>query len=234
MATARILTRNLERKKPTTPTGAKAIDHLKSLDADVMVLTESRVSFPAGDGHAIWSRTHGEPDERKVVMWSKQPWTVVDDLGDPDLPPSRFVAATTQTPVGPIHVMGVCISWHMANVQYGARNRKPWEDHVTYCRVLERMISDRRSSTPLVIAGDFNQRVTSPPKTTGGAHREAMASLLRGLTAPTIGVVPGWEQEENDHIALRDLTPGQVRGWSNVVDGVRCTDHAGVMVDVSR
>lgn len=56
----RIATWNLERKRPTSTTGAKAIEHLFSLDADVMVLTEARRSFPAGDGHVVWSESWGE------------------------------------------------------------------------------------------------------------------------------------------------------------------------------
>ncbi len=58
MNTARIATWNLERKKPTTPTGAAGLEHLASLDADVLVLTEaaSRIppatAMPSGVSHS--------------------------------------------------------------------------------------------------------------------------------------------------------------------------------------
>ena len=91
----RVATWNLERKRPNTPTGAAGVAHLTSLDAEILVLTESRVSFPAGDGHLVASQSWGDADERKVVMWSARPWTAVDDVGATDLPPGRFVAATT-------------------------------------------------------------------------------------------------------------------------------------------
>ncbi len=71
MEQVRILTWNLERKKPTTPTGREGIDYLHGQSPDAMVLTESRLSFPAADGHLVSSETWGDEDERKVVMWSR-------------------------------------------------------------------------------------------------------------------------------------------------------------------
>ena len=155
----RIATWNLERKKPTSPNGAAAVDHLRSLDPDVMVLTEARRSFPDAGGHMVWSRSWGSDDELKVLMWSAASWTDVDDFGSADLPAARFVAGTTETPIGPVRVMGVCISWHMANVRHGDRNRRSWEDHITYCGALRRLIEARDPSLPLIVAGDYNHAV---------------------------------------------------------------------------
>ena len=165
------------------------------------------------------------------MMWSRHPWTNVDDLGHPDLPRGRFVSATTETPVGPIDVLGVCIPWHMANVQYGDRNRKPWQDHVTYLEILVDLLAEWPTERPVVVAGDFNQRLTDP-MTRGGARYEAMYRCFDQMDMPTIGVVPGWPREENDHIATRGLMTTNVLGWPNVVDGVRCSDHGGVLIDV--
>ncbi len=227
----RIATWNLERKKPTSPNGAAAVDHLRSLAPDVMVLTEARRSFPEDDAHMAWSRSWGSDDERKVVMWSKHPWTDVDDLGSAELPAARFVAGTTETPIGPVRVMGVCISWDMANVKYGDKNRRPWEDHITYCGVLRELIEAHDPSLPLIVAGDYNQRI---PPTRGGAQVGAMASLLETVDLMTGGEVDGWEKPGIDHIAVRGLTPERVQGWPNVVDGVRCSDHGGAFADLRR
>ena len=233
MATARIATWNLERKKPTTPTGAAGIAHLASLEADVLVLTEGRTTYPAGEGHVVWSRPLGRgPEERLVVMWSRHPWSKVDDLGHPSLPPGRFVAATTETPIGPVDVLGVCITWHMADVQYGARNRKPWEVHITYLEVLVDVLAEWPTDRPIVVAGDFNQRLTDPMKR-DGRSTEPMFRCFEQMDMPTIGVVPDWPREENDHIATRGLRTVGVRAWPNVVDGVRCSDHGGVLIDVT-
>jgi hypothetical protein len=129
----RIATWNLERKKPTSPRGAEAIDHLYAQAADVMVLTEVRTSFPARHGHLLF----GEPstaswldtDERKVAVWSANVLAPVD-VGAP-LDPNRFVAARTTTPAGQILVLGVCIPWHMSEVvRHSGPKRKPWEMHL--------------------------------------------------------------------------------------------------------
>lgn len=231
MTSARIATWNLERKRPTSRTGAKAIEYLRALDADIVVLTEGRISYPVDEGHLVWSESWGSEDERKVVMWSKQPWHNVRTEVIEGLPSGRLVFATTDTPIGHVAVYGVCIPWHMANVQYGDRNRKPWDDHITYCELLRAHLQNRRSSAPLVIAGDFNQRL-SQPLARGRAHRDAIADLLGPLGLPTAGVAPGWDREEHDHIATAYLETRRVQGWPNVIDGVRCSDHAGVFVDV--
>ncbi|MFT5203459.1 MAG: hypothetical protein ACI9C1_002859 [Candidatus Aldehydirespiratoraceae bacterium] len=151
-ATIRVATWNLERKKPTSPTGQAGVAHLDSLEADILVLTEARRSFPPEKGHLVCAESWGDDDERKVALWSRNPWRDIDPVGSPDLPPSRYVAATTDTPIGPVRVVGACIPWHMANVVYGTKDRKPWEDHIAYCNALRALINDRRTSTPLIIA----------------------------------------------------------------------------------
>lgn len=226
----RLVTWNLERKRSTTPTGAAAVDHLRRQDADVMVLTEARRSFPAGDGHLVWSQTWGSEDERKVVMWSREPWTDVDDLGSSDLPNGRFVAGTTNTVIGPIRVLGICISWHMANVQYGDQNRKPWQDHIRYCEILELLIAGSDPEDPMVIAGDFNQRIPNPRP--NRAEAMALAAALHRTTVFTSGDIEGCEVPGIDHIAARGLAAQRVWGWPNFVGGVRCSDHGGTAVEL--
>ena len=51
----RILTWNLERKKPTTPTWTAAVEKLFGQDPDIMVLTEARTTFPLRGGHIVFS-----------------------------------------------------------------------------------------------------------------------------------------------------------------------------------
>lgn len=164
-------------------------------------------------------------------MWSSEPWTDVDEVGSPDLPSARFVAATTETPIGPVRIMGVCISWHMANVTYGNRNRRPWEDHINYCSELRQLIEAYDPALPLIVAGDYNQRI---PPTRGGAQVHAMAELLEAIDLLTGGEVAGWEKPGIDHIAVRGLEATSVVGWPNVIDDVRCSDHGGVVVELLR
>lgn len=128
MAT-RLVTWNLERKRPTTPTGAAAVAQLASADPHVAVLTEARLGLlDSLGGFEVASEpppdTRFADDERKVMMWSRSPWRDVDEVGDPDMPAGRFVAATTETPVGDLRVIGVCIPWHMCDVRTGTKERQ--------------------------------------------------------------------------------------------------------------
>jgi hypothetical protein len=38
----------------------------------------------------------------------------------------------TDTPIGPIRFVGVCIPWRDAHVRTGRRDRAPWEDHLRF------------------------------------------------------------------------------------------------------
>lgn len=81
--------------------------------ADVMVVTECTLGvLPTGhvvDAGSDWGYRVDDPTRRKVALWSRWPWTDVDPVGHPDLPPGRFVAATTSTPIGDLRGVGVCI-----------------------------------------------------------------------------------------------------------------------------
>ncbi|MGZ0218971.1 MAG: hypothetical protein ACKVIY_08145 [Acidimicrobiales bacterium] len=227
-----VATWNLERKTYARAPGMKAIEYLTALGPHVLVLTEARQSYPAGDGSLVTSQSWGSDDERKVVMQSQSGWRDIDDFGHPDLPAARFVAATTSTPIGDIRVMGVCISWHMANVVYGDRDKKPWQDHIAYCEVLQTLIEAHDRSVPLVIAGDFNQCL---PRVKG-ANRAAAAAIGRTFADTnviTADEVVGHERPAIDHIAVVGLDATSVIGWHNIIDGQRCTDHSGVMADLT-
>lgn len=232
--TMRLLTWNLERKKPTSRGGSAALELLVGQNPDVMVLTEAKTTLPWERGHLVWSQPlpHDprlEDDDRRVVMWSKQPWSDVDDVGVPALPGGRFVRASTKTPAGRITVVGVCIPWHMANVRYGSRDRAPWEDHLEYLRILPSVLSE--IDGPVIVAGDFNQRI---PRTT--ARKDVSRSLevcFRDLSIVTAGDVLGYDGRLIDHIAVDShLAAERVWAWPSRVDGVRMSDHAGAGADV--
>ena len=234
--TARLLTWNLERKKPTNPRGVEALDHVFGLDADVMVLTEARTSIPMRGGHARWCEpplgTRFGADERKIVMWSKQPWTSIDRVGVQGLDDTRFIAASTQTPIGELRVLGICIPWHMAEVTYPTGEKhKPWELHIRYLELLTELLADTDGQT--VISGDFNQQV---PRIAYG-RRDAAAALVKAF-APvdivTSGVVDGVSRPGIDHIALAGgLTATRVWGWPNDVNGNRLSDHDGAACELA-
>lgn len=230
---ARILTWNIERKRPSAPTGSAGVELLFGQSPDVMVLTEAKTCFPARDGHLVWCRPlphpHLEPDDRRVVMWSRNPWTDVDDLGDDALPEGRYVRATTETPLGPLTVVGVCIPWHMSGVSVGTKDRKPWEDHIDYLRLLPSLL--QAADGPLVVAGDYNQRI--PRDRTRRDAAAALSDCFQGFDVATAGRVEGVDKGLIDHVALTpDLRADACWAWPATVNGVRMSDHAGVGVDV--
>lgn len=228
-----VATWNLERKKTTTPRGVEALDYVFGLGADVMVLTEARATMDARDGHILPAplRPRGNgfgDDERKVVMWSRNPWIQPDDFDDFGIDPTRFVTAVTDTPIGLIRVIGVCIPWHMAEVTYPVGiKRKPWELHIAYLEILQQLLA--ASNEPLVVAGDFNQYVPRIKY----SHRAAAAALERAfapLSVLTQGTIDGCIRPGIDHIATSDhFVPTVVRGWPHNVTGNRLSDHDGAL-----
>ena len=87
--------------------------------ADIICLTETdtaRLALPP-DGHSICAQDNwgqpfrkGQEGRRKVLLWSRAPWEDVDDVGNESLRPGRFVSGVTQTGVGEVTVIGVCLS----------------------------------------------------------------------------------------------------------------------------
>jgi endonuclease/exonuclease/phosphatase family metal-dependent hydrolase len=156
-----VATWNVEWRAPGSVDAALIRERLNSVGADIICLTEAYADFMGGEGHLIESEPdYGYPvvqGRRKVLLWSREPWAAVDRVGQPDLPPGRFVAGRTMTPVGPINVVGVCIPWREAHVRSGTRDRTLWQDHLAYLKGLRGILADRTERT--LVMGDFNQRV---------------------------------------------------------------------------
>ena len=65
---------------------------------------------------------------RKVILWSKEKWDDIDNIGSSDMPSGRYIAGTTMG----IRFIGVCIPWKMAHVSTGRKDRKQREDHLSF------------------------------------------------------------------------------------------------------
>lgn len=170
---------NVEWASLASKQGAFFSQSLAGLSCDILCVTEGHANILPADGHVITSDAdYGypmKPGRRKVLLWSRSPWRDVDGLGSPHLPSGRFVAGTTDTPIGPTRVYGVCVPWHHAHVRTGRRDRAIWEDHSTY---LEHLCSIVHSDTsnPSVLVGDFNQRVPRSRQPSGQSLRDSDAS----------------------------------------------------------
>jgi hypothetical protein len=203
---------------------------------DIVCLTEAYHDFFGGIGHVIDAvPDYGYPlieGRRKVLLWSRNPWREVDVVGHEGLPPGRFVAGVTETPIGDIHAVGVCIPWAQAHVGSGRRDRTTWEDHLAYLDGLEAYLPEDPHS--IIVLGDFNQRV---PRRYQPQHIAAalQRTVLDRLKLATGGEIEGIGKQSIDHIChSSDLTTGSVAAISNIgPDNRLVSDHFGVSIRLS-
>ncbi len=166
---------------------AKPIRNILSApDCDVLCVTEGDAGILPKDGHVIDAGTDwgyplpkASPGRRKVLLWSKRPWTPVFDRLQHELPGGRLVAGVTETPIGKVTVVGACIPWRDAHVNSGRRDRERWQDHLVWLTGFERL-AYAKARWRTVVLGDFNQRIPkgkSAPKREHGALVRAFGSL---------------------------------------------------------
>jgi len=132
-----VATWNVEWASAISPRGKLMHEALLTLQPEVISLTETHLDwFDSAGGYTVtgghdWGYS-GTTNRRKVLLWSRQPWTLVRSEGPPQMPPGRFVAGVTKTSIGEVQVCGVCIPWRNAHVRTGRRDMSPWEDHEAY------------------------------------------------------------------------------------------------------
>ena len=144
------------------------------------------------------------------------------------------MAGTTETAVGDVRFIGVCVPWRDAHVRTGRRDRKPWEDHLSYLRHLRIVVDRYADGHATVILGDFNQRVRRVRQPTE-AYAALMASM-QGLTFATAGRIDGAPTPSIDHVAFTpDLMANAVRYLPPNDDaGGVMSDHFGLEVRLHR
>ena len=122
-------------------------------DSDNICLTEGYETLVPQDGYLISSNEdYGykiQKGRRKVILWSKNKWTEVNQIGSKEIPTGRFISGVTNG----IKIVGLCIPWRFAHVSTGRKDRKPWEDHLSFIKNLS------FSNEKTIILGDFNQNI---------------------------------------------------------------------------
>lgn len=225
---------NVRWARPRTPIGTEILRRLTILNPQVICLTEGHTDFllPKG-GHLIASSAdygyRAQATCRKVLLWSKQPWCDVDEIGSAELPTGRFIAGSTMTDAGLNRCVGVCIPWRDAHVRTGRKDRKPWQDHVTYFRGLIEYLKNVPFHK-LIVVGDFNQRI---PRSTASKEARGMLTELVGigLSLPTSGLRGDDGKLGVDHIAVgADILVRSVGTIDNSAGEVSLSDHFGVTV----
>ncbi len=223
-----------------TPRSRRIGEILRRIDLhspEVVCLTETNDRLLSRDGHVICSRPdYGYPlkkGRRKNVLWSREPWNRIDDLGIESMPPGRFVSGVTQTSLGAVTVIGICIPWFgcRTEARRGPERRERWEDHELYLACLTEYLGGVVTE-PLIVMGDFNQ-VIGP----GSRAPAKLQAALRAAFPPGMTIVTSELALEGrksiDHVVLSDdLAAESVDAVSNEHDGRRLSDHFGVVVDV--
>ena len=238
-AILRVGTWNSDNAKPGTQRGHRVSEALKAPKCDILCVTEGYERILPDGGHVRdagpdWG--YGIKKEcRRVLIWSREPWSDVEVIGSPTLPSGRFVAGITQTPLGPLTIVGVCIPWANAHAGSGRDDRSKWQDHKIWLAGFEK-VRYRYSRKRTVILGDFNQRIPRNPK--HHWHDEESYRCLRrafeGFLIPTAGDVAGVPSLLIDHIAhTPDMAlVGNVGLWPNRIFPKKpLSDHFGAWGD---
>lgn len=225
---------NVEWATASSPRGKLLRERIWGQEPDVVCLTEGYTDFfPPGGYLATASGDYGyrgDERRRKVLLWSREPWLGV--CGDEGVENGRYLRATTQTPIGSITFIGVCIPWKDAHVRTGQRNRQPWEDHHRFLRGLDALFA-RLPLTQTVMLGDYNQQI--PRRRAPLVTWQLLENCLRGrFVVATGGKIEPEAKQTIDHIAhTPDLKTRRVYSLSNFSEaGKRLSDHFGIVAEL--
>ena len=234
----RLVNWNVEWAKPSSPRGAEVLRRVHGHVPEVVCLTETHDGLLSQEGHMICSQPdYGytlKEDRRKVMLWSREPWDQVDDVGIDSMPPGRFVSGVTQTSVGEVTVIGICIPWFGSRTEAGRKleRKMQWEDHEQYLAGLTKVL-ERASAKRLIVMGDFNQTIGP-----GSRARPQLRLALQEAFPPSMTIATSTlafqGRRSIDHIALSaDLAVGSLGVISNIHEGRKLSDHFGVFADLS-
>ena len=234
----RLVNWNVEWAAPGTQRSAEILSRVHEHDPEVVCLTEARGGLLSYGGHVISSQPdYGytiKEDRRKVMLWSREPWEQVDDVGNDSMPTGRFVSGVTRTSVGEVTVIGVCIPrfGSRTEARRNLERKMRWEDHEQYLAGLAEILK-RESAKRLIVMGDFNQRIgqgSGPPR---GLRSALQAAVPPRMTLATSAL--GFEGRRSiDHILLSEYLAAESVGViSNVHQGSNLSDHFGVVAELS-
>ena len=236
--TLRVVNWNVEWATPRSERSPEILRRIGQHWPEIVCLTETDCRLLSGcGGHVIsagsyWGQSV-ENNQRKVLLWSRQPWADVDDLGSDTLPPGRFIAGATETSEGWVKVIGVCIPYGMANVQFGTKASRPWQDHEQYLDGLSELLTVA-SPTPTIILGDFNQSLSGRSSVPRHLREKLRSALPPDMTIATAQLNCN-SKPAIDHIAISDsLVPESTATISHLrQDSKPLSDHFGVVATLS-
>ena len=232
------ITWNVQWATPRSPRTSEILRRIDRHAPEVVCLTETHAGLLSEAGYAVCSQPdYGYPikeGRRKVVLWSREPWEQVEDVGIDSMPPGRFVSGVTQTSLGAVIVIGVCIPWFGSRTESRRKSERKmrWEDHEKYLAGLTRVLGGY-STDRMIVMGDFNQVVGQGSRAPCKLQLALQSAFSPRMTIATERLaVQG--RGSIDHVALsEDLAAESVSAISNIHDGRKLSDHFGVVTSVS-
>ena len=224
-----------------TPRSVRAPEIRRRIDLhspEIVCLTETHIGLLTQDGYTICSGADAgytiREERRKVMLWSREPWEQVDDLGIESMTPGRYVCGVTQTSLGEITVMGICIPWSGSRTEArrGAQRKARWEDHEQYISGLSEVLRQAPSER-LIIMGDFNQKIGARSTAPARLRSALLSAIPPGMSIVTVAIgVQG--RRTIDHIVLTDdVVAESLSVVSNVHDDRKLSDHFGIAATLS-
>ena len=228
----RFLTWNLEWARPGSKREGVIRECLTDADPDIICLTEAFSATLPEHGHVIEAGVGNPVADRKgakkVLLWSRNEWS---DASSAELfnPPGRIASGRTSTKIGPLRIIGICIPWPASNTPRFGGDRRLWEDHLGFLAPLGSLLSSQLETS--VVFGDFNQRL---PRKRQPVHvADALEQALSNVILPTRNFRSEDGDDTIDHIAhTPDLQASEIRELRRHQDGLRLSDHFGVMASI--
>jgi len=110
----------------------------------------------------------------------------------------------------------------MADVIYGTKDKKTWEQHITFLKILPSILQSY--TRPILIAGDFNQPIPRPKYGNRIAALE-MQKAFDDFKIITKGIIGNLTRAGIDHIAIDNkLSARKVWGWPNIINDKRLSE----------
>jgi len=225
---------NIEWANPNSPRGKIIRQQTEQEDPDIICYTEGFESNFPTNGNIISSYPNfgyqNTKGKRKVLLWSKNPWTEMDNTGNEKLPPGRFVTGITNG----IRIVGVCIPWKDAHVRTGQKNKQVWEDHLTYLNQLRKLLKlYLKAGEKIIVLGDFNQRIPRKyqPVKVFDHLQKVIGTNFKTITE---NILDDEGKLLIDHISVTKSIEGEVikiipRYYNG---GLRLSDHVGILASI--
>jgi endonuclease/exonuclease/phosphatase family metal-dependent hydrolase len=239
----RLATWNLERVSSTEPRAHRVREIMRSIRADVWILTETDERLAPEHGMTPVSSSTPErphrPGERWVSIWTRSEQCEPVPTADPVR--TACVRMPRQTGAS-LLIYGTVLPWR-ADIRF-----RPLRGGDAFCHALAEQAEDwaaLRRSYPnhiLCVAGDFNQEATRPCRVgTAKGLRELSQALasndlvcVSGGTSDPLSRRTAGARSTIDHICLTSAAAtltSRVESWPDALEGL--TDHFGTSVELA-